>query len=100
MYYRKNIKQSFTVRTDTKFEFGYDENNKIILIDEIFTPDCSRYCLTSDLKQKNVNYFDKQYFRDYLNGINWDNDQISIPDKVKESIISRYSNVFGMLTDE
>ena len=85
---------------DTKFEFGYDENKKIILIDEIFTPDCSRYCLTSDLKQQNVNYFDKQYFRDYLKGIKWDNDQISIPDKVKESIISRYSDVFGMLTDE
>ena len=85
---------------DTKFEFGYDENKKIILIDEIFTPDCSRYCLTSDLKRKNVNYFDKQYFRDYLKSIKWDNVQISIPDKVKESIISRYSDVFGMLTDE
>ena len=85
---------------DTKFEFGYDENKKIILIDEIFTPDCSRYCLTSDLNQKNVNYFDKQYFRDYLKSIKWDNDQISIPDKVKESIISRYTDVFGMLTDE
>ena len=85
---------------DTKFEFGYDENKKIILIDEIFTPDCSRYCLTSDLNQKNVNYFDKQYFRDYLKSIKWNNDQISIPDKVKESIISRYTDVFGMLTDE
>ena len=85
---------------DTKFEFGYDENKKIILIDEIFTPDCSRYCLTRDLKQKNVNYFDKQYFRDYLKSIKWDNDQISIPDKVKESIISRYSDVFEMLADE
>ena len=85
---------------DTKFEFGYDEDRNIILIDEIFTPDCSRYCLTSDLKQKNVNYFDKQYFRDYLKSIKWDNAQISIPDKVKESIISRYSDVLGMLTDE
>ena len=37
---------------------------------------------------------------DYLKSINWDNDQISIPDKVKESIISRYSDVLGMLTDE
>ena len=36
---------------DTKFEFGYDED-KNHLIDEIFTPDCSRYCLTSDLKKK------------------------------------------------
>ena len=85
---------------DTKFEFGYDEDEKIVLIDEIFTPDCSRYCLTNDLKQKKVSYFDKQYFRDYLKSINWTNHQISIPDKIKESIISRYSDVFEMLTDE
>ena len=85
---------------DTKFEFGYDENEKIILIDEIFTPDCSRYCMTSDLKQKNVNYFDKQYFRDYLKSIKWDNYQISIPSKIKESIISRYNDVLRILTDE
>ena len=85
---------------DTKFEFGYDEDKKIILIDEIFTPDCSRYRLTNDLKQKKVNYFDKQYFRDYLKSINRTNHQISIPDKIKESIISRYSDVLEMLTDE
>ena len=85
---------------DTKFEFGYDEDKKIILIDEIFTPDCSRYCLTNDLKLKQVNYFDKQYFRDYLKSINWTNHQISIPDKIKQSIISRYSDVFEMLKDE
>ena len=85
---------------DTKFEFGYDEDKKIILIDEIFTPDCSRYCLTNDLKLKQVNYFDKQYFRDYLKSINWTNHQISIPDKIKQIIISRYSDVFEMLKDE
>ena len=42
---------------DTKFEFGYDEDEKIVLIDEIFTPDCSRYCLTNDLKQKKSKLF-------------------------------------------
>ena len=52
------------------------------------------------LKQKKVSYFDKQYFRDYLKSINWTNHQISIPDKIKESIISRYSDVLEMLTDE
>ena len=34
---------------DTKFEFGYDDQNNIILIDEVFTPDCSRYCLEQDI---------------------------------------------------
>ncbi len=85
---------------DTKFEFGYDQDERIILIDEIFTPDCSRYCLTSDLKQKNVNYFDKQYFRDYLRSIKWDNHQISIPKNIKANIISKYTDVLRMLKDE
>ena len=99
-YAHENALSKGLTLIDTKFEFGYDEDKKIILIDEIFTPDCSRYCLTSDLKQKNVNYFDKQYFRDYLKSIKWDNVQISIPDKIKESIIARYSDVFRMLIDE
>ena len=85
---------------DTKFEFGYDVDKNVILIDEIFTPDCSRYCLTKDLKQKNIEYFDKQYFRDYLKSIKWDNQQIVIPESVKESIISKYSDVLKMITDE
>ena len=85
---------------DTKFEFGYDKDDNIILIDEIFTPDCSRYCLTKDLKQKNIEYFDKQYFRNYLDSIKWNNQQIVIPESIKNEIISKYSNVLKMITNE
>ena len=85
---------------DTKFEFGYDKDDNVILIDEIFTPDCSRYCLTKDLKQKNIDYFDKQYFRNYLDSIKWNNQQIVIPESVKNEIIYKYSNVLKMIKDE
>ena len=85
---------------DTKFEFGYDKDDNVILIDEIFTPDCSRYCLTKDLKQENIEYFDKQYFRNYLDSIKWNNQQIVIPESVKNEIISKYSDVLKMITDE
>ena len=82
---------------DTKFEFGYDNQNNIILIDEIFTPDCSRYCLAEDIHKKDVDFFDKQFFRNYLKEINWQETQIHIPDIIKSSIISRYQKVYNML---
>jgi len=82
---------------DTKFEFGYDNQNNIILIDEIFTPDCSRYCLAEDMNKKDVNFFDKQFFRNYLKEINWQETQIDIPDIIKNTIISRYQKVYDML---
>ena len=82
---------------DTKFEFGYDNQNNIILIDEIFTPDCSRYCLAEDIHKKDVDFFDKQFFRNYLKEINWQETQIDIPDIIKNTIISRYQKVYDML---
>lgn len=85
---------------DTKFEFGIDQAGKIILIDEIFTPDCSRYCKTTELNNEKVNYFDKQYFRNFLKNINWKNEQIKIPNDVKNKVLSKYKEVFKILIDE
>jgi phosphoribosylaminoimidazole-succinocarboxamide synthase len=82
---------------DTKFEFGYDNNDNIILIDEIFTPDCSRYCLAEDINGKDVSFFDKQFFRDYLIEIEWKETQITIPERIKNIIITRYQQVYNML---
>ncbi len=56
---------------DTKFEFGF-ENERLILIDEVLTPDSSRFWPMDKYRpggpQKS---FDKQYLRDYLNGLDW-----------------------------
>tara|TARA_B100001057_G_scaffold472561_1_gene535982 strand:+ start:319 stop:1176 length:858 start_codon:yes stop_codon:yes gene_type:complete len=84
---------------DTKFEFGFDSNENIILIDEIFTPDCSRYCLSKDINNGIVDYFDKQFFRNYLKSINWKHKQIIIPDEIKEVIIKRYKQVYDIIND-
>ena len=84
---------------DTKFEFGYDNDNNILLIDEIFTPDCSRYCLTDDITNNNIDYFDKQFFRNYLKSINWNRQQIVIPAEIKEIIIKRYRQVHDMINN-
>ena len=82
---------------DTKFEFGYDDQNNIILIDEIFTPDCSRYCLAQDTNKKDIDFFDKQFFRNYLREIGWQGTQINIPEKIKNTLITRYQQVYNMI---
>ncbi len=57
---------------DTKLEFGTDENGELILIDELLTPDSSRFWDESKYEVgKSQPSFDKQYVRDYLLSIKW-----------------------------
>jgi len=57
---------------DTKFEFGF-YNDELILIDEVLTPDSSRFWPKDDYEiGRGQKSFDKQYVRDYLISINWD----------------------------
>lgn len=85
---------------DTKMEFGIIDN-KIILIDELLTPDSSRFW---DLKKyqvgKSQESFDKQFLRDYLNSINF-NRQPPAPDLPEEIIINtskKYQQALEILT--
>lgn len=60
------------VLVDTKFEWGI-LNGEIILIDEVLTPDSSRYWLKEDLESGRVTeFYDKQLVRDYLLNLKWD----------------------------
>jgi phosphoribosylaminoimidazole-succinocarboxamide synthase len=84
---------------DTKFEFGLDKEGNLLLIDEIFTPDCSRFWLyDNELGKINYDAFDKQFFRDYLIKSNWDNEQIQIPDNIKQTILSKYNTAYEVIT--
>jgi len=58
---------------DTKFEFGLDDSGKLVLIDEILSPDSSRFW-PADQYQVGISppSFDKQYIRDYLETLDWD----------------------------
>jgi len=60
------------ILADTKFEFGLDENGELTLIDEVLTPDSSRFWPKAEYKpggpQKS---YDKQYLRDYLKSTGW-----------------------------
>jgi phosphoribosylaminoimidazole-succinocarboxamide synthase len=85
---------------DTKFEFGL-RNGELLLVDEIFTPDSSRFWpLASYSPGKPQPSLDKQFVRDYLESTNWD--KKSPPPPLPESIIcqtaERYFEIYRLLT--
>jgi len=85
---------------DTKFEFGEIEN-EIILIDEIFTPDSSRFILKDDFDKGRVDKsLDKQFVRDYLTSIGWNKEPPppSLPKDVIEETSQRYLKIYELLT--
>lgn len=58
---------------DTKFEFGLDDTGKLYIIDEILTPDSSRFWPVTEYKTGiSPPSFDKQFVRDYLDTLDWD----------------------------
>ncbi len=85
---------------DTKFEFGICEG-KLILIDEILTPDSSRFWpQISYLPGGAQDSFDKQYVRDYLEEIKWDKKPPApkLPEKVVHYTRDKYTRALSLLT--
>jgi phosphoribosylaminoimidazole-succinocarboxamide synthase len=86
---------------DTKFEFGLDENNKLTLIDEVLTPDSSRFWSAKNYQiGSSPPSFDKQIIRDYLTTLDWD--KTPPPPKLPKDIIDKtakkYQQVQQLLT--
>jgi len=85
---------------DTKFEFGLIED-EIILIDEVLTPDSSRFWPKETyLPGGSQESFDKQYLRDYLLSINWDQKPPAppLPEEVIENTRNKYIEALNKLT--
>jgi len=82
---------------DTKFEFGLDENGKVILADEMLTPDSSRFWPLEGYEAGHGQpSFDKQFVRDWLTA-NPDSDYL-LPEEVIEKTISKYKEAYALLT--
>lgn len=103
--YRFGAERAFEagiILADTKFEFGW-LGDRIILIDEVMTPDSSRFW---DLEQYHPGgpqpSFDKQYVRDYLERIGWNKQPPApaLPDDVVAGTTSRYLEAFRRFTAE
>jgi len=85
---------------DTKFEFGLDANDELVLIDEILTPDSSRYWPADDYRVGiSPPSFDKQYVRDYLETLDWDKTPPAppIPSEIIERTMQKYQQVRDIL---
>ena len=84
---------------DTKFEFGLDENDNIVIGDEMLTPDSSRFWPLEGFKVgAGQPSYDKQFVRDWLKA-NPDSDYL-LPDEVIEKTIEKYKEAYKMLTGE
>jgi len=85
------------VVADTKFEFGRDEEGTITLVDEIFTPDSSRFWRSQDYREyhsreKEPPAFDKQFVRNFLLSSHWDRN--STPPQLPQEVVDRTRNKY------
>jgi phosphoribosylaminoimidazole-succinocarboxamide synthase len=86
---------------DTKFEFGLDENDNLVLMDEALTPDSSRFW-DAKTYQKGTSpaSFDKQILRDYLETLDWDKTPPApkLPNDIIQKTEDKYLEVMGNFT--
>jgi len=86
---------------DTKFEFGTDSNGTLTLMDEILTPDSSRFWNAETYKAgDNPESFDKQFVRDYLETLDWDKTAPGpkLPEDIQQKTLARYQQAYDTLT--
>jgi phosphoribosylaminoimidazole-succinocarboxamide synthase len=86
---------------DTKFEFGLDDNNVVHLIDEILTPDSSRFWPTATYKVGgSPESFDKQFVRDWLESQPWNKKAPAprVPQDVLDRTSAKYAEALRLLT--
>ncbi len=85
---------------DTKFEFGLDANDQLVLIDEILTPDSSRFW-PADQYQPGISppSFDKQFVRDYLETLDWGKvaPGPELPAAIMQKTAAKYREVADLL---
>ena len=86
---------------DTKFEFGLDDDRRLFIIDEILTPDSSRFWPLSEYRTGiSPPSFDKQFVRDYLDTLDWDKKEPGprLPPEVIQQTTDKYREALRVLT--
>ena len=97
---RNYARQRGIIIADTKFEFGI-RNNKLILIDEVLTPDSSRFWPADQYQPgRGQPSFDKQFVRDYLETLDWDKTPPGpvLPPEVVAKTTAKYLEAYEKLT--
>jgi len=86
---------------DTKFEFGLDEDGTLTLMDEVLTPDSSRFWPADNYQEgSNPPSFDKQFVRDWLNSTGWNKEPPApaLPDEIAQKTADKYREALTRLT--
>ncbi len=102
--YLESMKYASTrgiIIADTKFEFGVNEQGELTLIDEVLTPDSSRFWASATYEAgTNPPSFDKQYVRDYLESIGWNKQPPApeLPPEVVRVTAEKYQQALCLLT--
>ncbi len=101
--YRQAAAYAYTrgiIIADTKFEFGLDDEGRLVLIDEVLTPDSSRFWpIESYAPNRNPPSFDKQAVRDYLQTLQWDKSAPGpqLPPEIVNQTAERYRRAYQSL---
>ncbi|MEM7705249.1 MAG: phosphoribosylaminoimidazolesuccinocarboxamide synthase [Pseudomonadota bacterium] len=86
---------------DTKFEFGLNQDQELVLMDEILTPDSSRFWPASDYRTGiSPPSYDKQFVRDYLETLDWDKTAPgpALPPEIAAQTAARYAEAMEQLS--
>jgi phosphoribosylaminoimidazole-succinocarboxamide synthase len=99
----QNALQRGIIIADTKFEFGLDTEGKLTLIDEVLTPDSSRFWPQDDYQPGSSPVsFDKQFVRDYLETLDWNKTAPGpeLPDSIVKKTAEKYEQAKALLIDQ
>ena len=94
-------RQRGIIIADTKFEFGLDKDGQLLLVDEVLTPDSSRFWPADEYQPgRSQPSFDKQFVRDYLETLDWDKKPPApaIPNEIAAATTARYLEAYRLLT--
>jgi len=100
---RKFAKERGIIIADTKFEFGLDQKGRIMLVDEVLTPDSSRFWARDSYEAGHAQpSFDKQFVREYLETLTWDKQPPAppLPEEVALATSQRYLEAYRLLTGQ
>jgi phosphoribosylaminoimidazole-succinocarboxamide synthase len=98
----EHARQRGIIIADTKFELGLDEDGTLVLADEAFTPDSSRFWPADEYEPgRSQPSFDKQFVRDYCESLGWDKTYPGpeLPAEVVAGTRARYVEAFERLTE-
>jgi phosphoribosylaminoimidazole-succinocarboxamide synthase len=99
----EHARERGVILADTKFEFGLDDSDELVLGDEVLTPDSSRYWPADGYEPgRGQPSFDKQYVRDWASASGWDRRPPApeIPDDVVAGTRARYVEAYERITGE